>query len=74
MVFDVSAALCSTNPRYSPCASPQNAISFSCPADRKIPFDFVKYVISEYEMGGSTQIKVVNIILQGFAYRPTCTY
>ena len=28
--------------------------------------DFVKYVIREYEMDGSTQIKLVSIILQSF--------
>ena len=45
----------------------QKMISFTCQADWKIPFDFVKHVIKEYGMGGSTQIKVVSEILQSFA-------
>ena len=34
-------------------------ISFTCQADSKIPLDFVKHVVREYEMCGRTQIKVV---------------
>ena len=33
----------------------------------KIPSDFVKRAIREYVVGGSTRIKVVNIILQSYA-------
>ena len=33
----------------------------------KTPFYFVKHVIREYAVGGSTQIEVVSVILQSFA-------
>ena len=39
-------------------------ISFACQAGWKIPFDFLKYVVRGYGMSGSTQIKVVSIILR----------
>ena len=41
-------------------------ISFTCWPDQKIPFDFMKHVVREYGMGGSTQIEVVSEILQNF--------
>ena len=41
-------------------------IIFTCRAEWKIHFDFVKYNVREYRMGGSTQIKLVSKILQSF--------
>ena len=42
-----------------PGAGPKNIVSFTSRADRKIPFEFVKYVIIEQKMVVSTQIKMV---------------
>ena len=39
---------------------------FTCRAECKVPFDYVEHIIREYEMDGSTEIKVVNKILQRF--------
>ena len=43
-------------------------ILFTCRAGWNIPFDFVKHVVREYGMGGSTQVKAVSEILQSELY------
>ena len=43
---------------------------FTCQAEGKIPFDFVKHVVREYKKDGNTQIQVLREILPGFVELP----
>ena len=52
---------------YSPCASLKKICLFSFRSEWWSVFDFVKHVIREFEMGDSTQIRVVCKILQNFS-------